>query len=370
VSAARLRAEEGSGESASGVRCRHVGFKHEGHLPSVASPIPAPPIPQSRLDERRLSYTECHDQSLVGDQALVFRLMGPLMYTHMSLASPRSPVVERGMALHKISRLLTCAAAADAYLNFVGNEFGHPEWIEMPSAANSGSLRLARRRWDLLAHPGLRYAQLARFDREMLALESELGWMQAAPPKREHVRTCQQRQLLYFWRGAGLFIFNLHPSRHAEEQIALPPCHASAISREGTRRAPGSGPWPSASLGVRGPWDGIPQGAGACYRAPAVTWPTGGMGPSCAEPGVGLKMELRMTPNEESELGLNPEVPRVVLNSDEVRLGGGGRAVVVGEEPSGGYGGGQGGTKWLRVVVPPWTAAVVTVGWVSEGNGP
>jgi len=175
----------------------------------------------------------------VGDQALAFRLMGRFMYTHMALTSPRCDIVERGIALHKLSRLLTCASAADAYLNFVGNEFGHPEWIEMPSAANSGSLRLARRRWDLLSHPGLRYAELARFDREMLALEAQLGWMRATPPARENVGTCEERQLLYFWRGAGLFVFNLHPERHAEERIAVPPLGAFSIPRGGTAsRAP------------------------------------------------------------------------------------------------------------------------------------
>lgn len=107
---------------------------------------------QARCEERRLSYTECHDQSLVGDQALSFRLIGAAMYLHMGRrgesAGPAAghPVVERGVALHKLSRLLSYALSAHAYLSFVGNEFGHPEWVEMPSHHNGGSFARARRR--------------------------------------------------------------------------------------------------------------------------------------------------------------------------------------------------------------------------------
>ncbi|EOD23951.1 hypothetical protein EMIHUDRAFT_206956 [Emiliania huxleyi CCMP1516] len=126
------------------------------HAPADA-PLPV-------CDERRLAYAECHDQSLVGDQALAFRLMGAAMYDGMSAGAPPSPAVARGVALHKVSRLLTYALAADAYLNFVGNEFGHPEF--------------------LADDPGLRYAQLLAFDRAMHAAEASLRWLSSPPPTR------------------------------------------------------------------------------------------------------------------------------------------------------------------------------------------
>ena len=102
-------------------------------------------ILQAFFDAREVTLV---DQDVhVGDQALAFRLMGAAMYDGMSAGAPPSPAVARGVALHKVSRLLTYALAADAYLNFVGNEFGHPEWVELPTGDNGHSFHHARRRW-------------------------------------------------------------------------------------------------------------------------------------------------------------------------------------------------------------------------------
>ena len=108
---------------------------------------------------KTVAYAESHDQALVGDQTLAFRLMGKEMYEHMDRAS-QSPVIDRGMALHKMIRLVTISAGGDAYLNFMGNEFGHPEWIDFPREGNGWSYAYARRQWSLADNGLLRYAQL------------------------------------------------------------------------------------------------------------------------------------------------------------------------------------------------------------------
>ena len=118
---------------------------------------------------KTVAYAESHDQALVGDKTLAFRLMDKEMYDKMDRAS-ESVVIDRGMALHKMIRLVTIAAGGDAYLNFMGNEFGHPEWIDFPREGNGWSYAHARRQWSLADDGLLRYAQLGAFDRAMLAL--------------------------------------------------------------------------------------------------------------------------------------------------------------------------------------------------------
>ena len=82
-----------------------------------------------RYNEGTICYVESHDQALVGDKTIAFWLMDKEMYTHMSVQSECTPVIERGMALHKMIRLLTFGLGGDGYLTFEGNEFGHPEWF-------------------------------------------------------------------------------------------------------------------------------------------------------------------------------------------------------------------------------------------------
>lgn len=124
----------------------------------------------------QIAYAESHDQALVGDQTLAFRLMGAEMYSNMSVLRS-SPVIDRGMALHKMIRLFSLFVGAEGggYLAFMGNEFGHPEWIDFPREGNGWSYRYARRQWSLADAPLLRYRFLQAFDREMVGLAKEIN---------------------------------------------------------------------------------------------------------------------------------------------------------------------------------------------------
>src|SRR5690606_20150874 len=116
-----------------------------------------------RWTEKHVAYAESHDQSLVGDKTIAFWLMDQEMYTNMSKFS-QSLVVDRGIALHKMIRLITFSLGGEAYLNFMGNEFGHPEWIDFPREGNNYSFHYARRQWSLVDSDHLRYKDLLNFD--------------------------------------------------------------------------------------------------------------------------------------------------------------------------------------------------------------
>ncbi len=162
-----------------------------------------------RHDEKSISYTESHDQALVGDQTLIFRLIGADMYWHMHKDDPHMGV-DRGMALHKLIRLITLGTAGQGYLNFMGNEFGHPEWIDFPRQGNNWSYHYARRQWHLLDDPQLKYCLLDRFDKDMIALV-RAHQVLSAPPARliwEH----NDDKVLIFERAGLIWVFNLHPT--------------------------------------------------------------------------------------------------------------------------------------------------------------
>ena len=125
-----------------------------------------------RHDENIISYAESHDQALVGDQSLFFRLSGPALYDHMDLGDDNM-AIDRAMALHKMIRMITMMTAGNGYLNFMGNEFGHPEWIDFPREGNGWSYYYARRQWHLMDDGNLKYHLLAKFDQDMLNLEKE-----------------------------------------------------------------------------------------------------------------------------------------------------------------------------------------------------
>lgn len=169
-------------------------------------------LTDKRADEKTVSYAESHDQALVGDKTIIFRLIDKDMYDKMSLDSD-SLTVERGMALHKMIRLATLGTAGDGYLTFMGNEFGHPEWIDFPREGNGWSYRYARRQWSLRDNPRLRYGKLWAFDRAMIALCRRTGWLQEAP---EPVFLDEQRQVMIFRRAGLLFAFNFSPGRSCE----------------------------------------------------------------------------------------------------------------------------------------------------------
>lgn len=163
-----------------------------------------------RHDERTISYTESHDQALVGDQTLIFRLIGADMYEHM--AKDRINMsVERGLALHKMIRLITLATAGNGYLNFMGNEFGHPEWIDFPRQGNNWSYRYARRQWHLKDEPNLCYQFLDLFDRDMISLAK--GFDLLFSNRIQHLWEHNDDKILIFRRANHIFAFNFHPTR-------------------------------------------------------------------------------------------------------------------------------------------------------------
>ena len=161
-----------------------------------------------RQDERTISYVESHDQALVGDKTVIFRLIDADMYYHMSV-SDKHMGVARGMALSKMIRLVTLATMGGGYLNFMGNEFGHPEWIDFPRPGNQWSHKYARRQWSLVDNPDLKYRFLALFDQRMLDLVRGRKNFAAAPVKE--VWHNDQDQILAFLRDNLLFVFNFNP---------------------------------------------------------------------------------------------------------------------------------------------------------------
>lgn len=159
-----------------------------------------------RPEERVISYAESHDQALVGDKTIMFRLADKAMYWHMDKAS-QSSVVERAVALHKLIRLLTASTHGGGYLNFMGNEFGHPEWIDFPREGNKWSFAHARRRWDLADNGFLQYEWLQEFDRAMIAVVAKAGNTPC-----EYVYIQQHDGVVSFMRGDYVYIYNFSPA--------------------------------------------------------------------------------------------------------------------------------------------------------------
>ncbi|MBQ7268896.1 MAG: alpha amylase C-terminal domain-containing protein [Bacteroidales bacterium] len=165
-------------------------------------------LTNKRADERTVSYAECHDQALVGDKTLIFRLIDKEMYWSMNEGS-QNLLVDRGMALHKMIRLVTAATAGDGYLNFMGNEFGHPEWIDFPREGNGWSFKYARRQWSLEDNPLLRYRFLSAFDSSMVHYLRARGTLSVRP---ELLVADEQKKILIFRRQNTIFAFNFNPT--------------------------------------------------------------------------------------------------------------------------------------------------------------
>ena len=158
---------------------------------------------------KTVAYAESHDQALVGDKTIAFRLMDKEMYTHMDRAS-ENLTIDRGMALHKMIRLMTVSTGGDAYLNFMGNEFGHPEWIDFPREGNGWSYAHARRQGALAEDGLLRYSWLGAFDRAMLALVKRYGILRDGYPYC--LQMDDRNQTIAFSHGRLVFVFNWHPA--------------------------------------------------------------------------------------------------------------------------------------------------------------
>ncbi|MFI3317991.1 MAG: alpha amylase C-terminal domain-containing protein [Rikenellaceae bacterium] len=172
---------------------------------------------------KTIAYAESHDQAMVGDKTIAFRLMDKEMYTSMSRDIP-SLIVDRGMALHKMIRLMTITTGGDAYLNFMGNEFGHPEWIDFPREGNGWGYSHARRQWSLAKNGLLRYSWLGDFDRAMLSLVKRHKLLTSGYPYRENMD--EQNKTIAFTHRNLLFVFNWH-------SVASIPDYELKVSRGG-----------------------------------------------------------------------------------------------------------------------------------------
>ena len=167
-----------------------------------------------RWNEKCVAYAESHDQSIVGDKTLAMWLFDRQIYTNMSKKDPYTVVIDRGMALHKMIRLITFALGGEAYLNFIGNEFGHPEWVDFPRPGNDFSHHHCRRQWSLRDNPELMYHYLWQFDKGMHKLEDAYRWLSS---REQYVTLSHENdKLVVFERGPLLWVFNFHPTNSFE----------------------------------------------------------------------------------------------------------------------------------------------------------
>ncbi len=162
-----------------------------------------------RPQEKNIGYAESHDQALVGDKTIMFRLCDADMYTGMNKFGGNM-VVDRGIALHKMIRLLTASLAGEGYLNFMGNEFGHPEWIDFPREGNGWSYHYCRRQWSLVDNQNLRYCELNDFDKAMIELLKKEAILEK---KAESRWLHQEDKIIIYNKEDVIFVFNFNPTR-------------------------------------------------------------------------------------------------------------------------------------------------------------
>ena len=169
-----------------------------------------------RAEEHTINYAESHDQALVGDKTILFRLLDKAMYDSMSKDS-QSLLVDRGIALHKMIRLITASTNAGGYLNFMGNEFGHPEWIDFPREGNKWSFKYARRQWHLVDDDNLRYCDLNEFDKAMITLVSHMNLTDFS-----YIRTDEEHKIISYIRDDKLFVYNFSHNSYTDCRVASP----------------------------------------------------------------------------------------------------------------------------------------------------
>ncbi len=173
-----------------------------------------------RPGENTVAYVESHDQALVGDKTMIFRLADAAMYTDME-KNTHNPVIDRAIALHKMIRLFTMAGGGEAYLNFMGNEFGHPEWIDFPREGNGWSFKYCRRQWSLRDNPNLKYEWLGQFDEDMIHLAKEAKLFDQRMGNLRLIDS--NRQIIVFYRKGLLFAFNFSPTHsYTDVSVSLP----------------------------------------------------------------------------------------------------------------------------------------------------
>ena len=170
-----------------------------------------------RPGEKVIGYCESHDQALVGDKTIMFRLCDQEMYWHMG-SWDENATVDRGMALHKMLRLITATLGGEGYLTFMGNEFGHPEWIDFPREGNGWSHHYCRRQWSLADNPDLKYAYLLEFEKAMVARIKKHRVQQAWDVQ---LGMDNEKKTLVYKKGSLVFAFNFHPV-NSYEGLFLP----------------------------------------------------------------------------------------------------------------------------------------------------
>ena len=180
-------------------------------------------VTNRRKDEKTISYCESHDQALVGDKTLIFRLIDSDMYWHFRHGDETARV-NRGIALHKMIRLVTASTINGGYLNFMGNEFGHPEWIDFPREGNGWSYKYARRQWNLVDNKELDYHFLGDFDHDMISVIKSEKNLQQTPV--QEIWHNDGDQILAYMRGDLIFIFNFNPTKSFTDYGFLVPTGA------------------------------------------------------------------------------------------------------------------------------------------------
>lgn len=166
-------------------------------------------LSQHRAEEHTISYAESHDQALVGDKTLIFRLADKDMYDHMQVDDDNL-TIDRALQLHKMIRLLTASLNHGGYLNFMGNEFGHPEWIDFPREGNDWSYHYARRQWSLVRDKNLKYHYLADFDKDMIRT------IRRMTDDPTYVTINDGDHVIAYMRGGNVFAYNFHPTKSYE----------------------------------------------------------------------------------------------------------------------------------------------------------
>ena len=170
-----------------------------------------------RPREKVIGYCESHDQALVGDKTIMFRLCDQEMYWGMGKDS-QNMVIDRGMALHKMLRLITMTLGGEGYLTFMGNEFGHPEWIDFPREGNGWSFHYCRRQWSLADNPNLRYHDLNQFEKAMVAMAKQYKILSSGD---KQLRLTNEDKILVYQKGKAVFGYNFHPTR-SQDGVFLP----------------------------------------------------------------------------------------------------------------------------------------------------
>ena len=173
-----------------------------------------------RPGEKNIGYSESHDQALVGDKTIMMWLADEEIYWKMDLNN-QSLKIDRAIALHKLIRLITFSLAGEGYLNFMGNEFGHPEWLDFPRQENHDDFQHARRQWSLADNKDLRFQYLLTFDQAMINLERHYKFLESPEPVQQ-LWIKNSDKLLAYKKGQLLFVFNFHPSYEQELQLQFP----------------------------------------------------------------------------------------------------------------------------------------------------